>query len=379
MANENAVHDANRRKVMLAVDDTTGETVQVPTDADGNIRIAATLADATVPDGGTGVTSFTAYAPIFGGTTATGALQSGTVGTTGQVLTSNGAGSLPTFQSVGSGTVTSVSVATANGFSGTVATATTTPAITIIAGAITPTSVNGLTISTTTGTLTLTNAKTLTVLKTISFTAADDTGVYTLPTGTKTLVATDVATLSSLTAVSTLVTGNATAIVDAASTTVAGKIEVATSAETTSGTDATRAVSPDGFAGSDYGIRFVEVQVLEGATNTAVVDGVGNYRFFVPAQLNGYNLVVAHAAVVTAGTTNTTTIQIANVTDAVDMLSTKITIDSAEKTSYTAATPPVIDATKDDVATGDELRIDCDAISTTPAKGLIVILGFQLP
>ncbi len=41
----------------------------------------------------------------------------------------------------GSGTVTSVSVVTANGFSGTVATATTTPAITIIAGDITPTSV----------------------------------------------------------------------------------------------------------------------------------------------------------------------------------------------------------------------------------------------
>lgn len=39
------------------------------------------------------------------------------------------------------GTVTTVSVATANGFSGTVANATTTPAITIIAGAITPSSV----------------------------------------------------------------------------------------------------------------------------------------------------------------------------------------------------------------------------------------------
>ena len=41
----------------------------------------------------------------------------------------------------GSGTVTSVSVATANGISGTVATATTTPAITLTLGAITPTSV----------------------------------------------------------------------------------------------------------------------------------------------------------------------------------------------------------------------------------------------
>lgn len=51
-----------------------------------------------VTNGGTGVASTTVYAPIFGGTTTTGALQSGTVGTTGQVLTSNGAGALPTFQ-----------------------------------------------------------------------------------------------------------------------------------------------------------------------------------------------------------------------------------------------------------------------------------------
>lgn len=52
-----------------------------------------------------------------------------------------------TWSPAGTGTVTSVSVATANGFSGTVANATTTPAITIIAGAITPASVNGVTIS----------------------------------------------------------------------------------------------------------------------------------------------------------------------------------------------------------------------------------------
>lgn len=55
----------------------------------------------------------------------------------------------------GSGTVTSVSVVTANGVSGSVATATTTPAITLTLGAITPTSVNGNTITTGTGALTL--------------------------------------------------------------------------------------------------------------------------------------------------------------------------------------------------------------------------------
>jgi hypothetical protein len=52
-------------------------------------------------------------------------------GTSGQVLTSNGA-SAPTWGSAGgTGTVTSASIASANGFAGSVATATTTPAITL--------------------------------------------------------------------------------------------------------------------------------------------------------------------------------------------------------------------------------------------------------
>lgn len=56
--------------------------------------------DVAVVDGGTGVSTLTAYAPIFGGTTWTGALQSGTVGSTGQIMTSNGASSIPTFQNL---------------------------------------------------------------------------------------------------------------------------------------------------------------------------------------------------------------------------------------------------------------------------------------
>ena len=55
--------------------------------------------------GGTGLTSTTAYAVLCGGTTSTGNLQSiASVGTSGQVLTSNGAGALPTFQNASSGT-----------------------------------------------------------------------------------------------------------------------------------------------------------------------------------------------------------------------------------------------------------------------------------
>ena len=71
-----------------------------------------------VSGGGTGVAAFTAFAVICGGTTTTGALQSvASVGTTGQVLTSNGAGALPTFQTGGavSGSLLNVQVFKASG------------------------------------------------------------------------------------------------------------------------------------------------------------------------------------------------------------------------------------------------------------------------
>ncbi len=63
---------------------------------------------AVVAGGGTGDTSFTAYAVICGGTTSTNPLQNVSgVGTANQVLTSNGAGLLPTWQaSSSSGAVT---------------------------------------------------------------------------------------------------------------------------------------------------------------------------------------------------------------------------------------------------------------------------------
>lgn len=64
-----------------------------------------THVDGTLPvaNGGTGVASTTAYAVLTGGTTSTGALQSvASVGTTGQALLSNGAGALPSFQTLSS-------------------------------------------------------------------------------------------------------------------------------------------------------------------------------------------------------------------------------------------------------------------------------------
>ncbi len=68
-----------------------------------------TFGTAVVAGGGTGAVTFTAYAVICAGTTSTGAFQNVSgVGTSGQVLTSTGAGALPTWQSPASGFTWSV-------------------------------------------------------------------------------------------------------------------------------------------------------------------------------------------------------------------------------------------------------------------------------
>lgn len=68
-----------------------------------------------VAKGGTGNASATEYAVQCGGTTSTGAHQSiASVGTSGQVLTSNGAGALPTFQAAASGALVLIGTADAS-------------------------------------------------------------------------------------------------------------------------------------------------------------------------------------------------------------------------------------------------------------------------
>ena len=103
----------------------------LPSSVTGNITGTATNVTGTVAiaNGGTGQTT--------AGAALTALLPSQT-SANGQYLTSNGtAASWAALPS----SVTSVSVVTANGVSGTVATATSTPAITLVLGAITPTSV----------------------------------------------------------------------------------------------------------------------------------------------------------------------------------------------------------------------------------------------
>lgn len=110
----------------VAVTGTTQYNVQVGT-ASGNLASIAPSATSGVPlvsqgssanpafstavvaGGGTGNTTFTAYSVICAGTTSTGTFQNVVgVGTSGQVLTSNGPAALPTWQPAGSGGIATI-------------------------------------------------------------------------------------------------------------------------------------------------------------------------------------------------------------------------------------------------------------------------------
>mgnify|MGYP000921059859 CR=1 FL=1 len=169
-----------------------------------------------------------------------------------------------------------------------------------------------------------------------------------------------------------------TVAVDSASDTVDGIVELATIAETNTGTDATRAVTPDGFAGSNAAIRYISYTL--NATTALTTSEKGYKR--IPAGMNGMNLISVTGSVGTgaagSSSSGTPTFTVKNVTDNNQMLSTSLTIDASEYTSATAATPAVINTSFDDVATDDLIEV---AVTTagTGVTYAVITLGFQLP
>lgn len=107
-------------------------------DTSGKVDASAGLVNATpVANGGSGRSTQTAYAVLCGGTTSTAAQQSiASVGTTGQVLTSNGAGALPTFQTAAGGSPIATMDVKTSGSSATwtIPTGVTKVRITVVAG-----------------------------------------------------------------------------------------------------------------------------------------------------------------------------------------------------------------------------------------------------
>lgn len=324
---------------------------------------------------------------------ATGVAAVVPTGTATHILTSNGPGAVPTFQAPATnGTVTSVSGTAPVA----VATGTTTPVVSMAAassgvngymtgvyatklggiaeGAIaavvadSPLSGSGTAASHLVVDLSSKQA----VDATLTALAAYNTNGLVTQTAADTFAGRTIAVTAS-TGLSISngdgVAGNPTLAGIDATTSVKGVVELATSTEINTGTDTSRAMPVDQFVASNRNVKYFLARIVEATANTAVADVVGGD---VESPIAG-TIVEVGAYVDTAGVTGLTTIDINK--GVATILSTKITIDSAEKTSRTALTAAVISVSS--LAAGDVLTFDIDGISTTAAKGLTVRIGVR--
>lgn len=104
----------------------------------------------------------------------------------------------------------------------------------------------------------------------------------------------------------------------------------------------------------------------------AVATDVSPVSFVVPF---GGLFQLPYAEIETAGTTGVVTIDIHK--NGTTIFTTKITIDSGELTSRTAATPPVIIGANT-FNKFDKFTVDIDAIHTTPGKGLTIYIPIDI-
>lgn len=152
-------------------------------------------------------------------------------------------------------------------------------------------------------------------------------------------------------------------------------------AEMDAGTEAAKAISPNVFKDSAAATRLVALPFLaDGEVATVTND---QFKFCILPELNGYDLVSVYGWVDTAGVgaAETMDVQIRNETSGPnnDMLTTKLKWATGVETTDGNE---VIDATKDDVTTGDVLCVDIDTIHTVTSAAAgcgIVYLGFRLP
>lgn len=159
------------------------------------------------------------------------------------------------------------------------------------------------------------------------------------------------------------------AVLPAASDTVAGKVELATSAETITGSDAARAVTPAGGAAAFVAKATVPVTLTIACSDeTTAISATGQkIAFRIPHAMT---VTGVRASLVSACTTGTFTVDIND--SGTTILSTKLTIDATEKTSTTAAAAAVISDSA--LADDAEITIDVDNTGDSTGKGLKVTL-----
>jgi hypothetical protein len=111
-----------------------------------------------------------------------------------------------------------------------------------------------------------------------------------------------------------------------------------------------------------------------------LVVGDGQFFWHCPKYLNGWHLAEVHGEIITAGVTGNTDFQIRNVTQAVDMLTNKIQVETGETGSDTATTQPSINTSNYVLSENDRLALDIDLVATgTPPQGAIITLGLDPP
>lgn len=122
---------------------------------------------------------------------------------------------------------------------------------------------------------------------------------------------------------------------------------------------------------------FADRGALDGSLPDAAVvvsTGDGKFVFVVPPDLDGTSLVTAEAGISEVGSSDVE-VTLYNLTAAVDMLTTPITIPTGDYASF----PPEatdINETNAVVAQADRISINVDSSGTT-AEGLMVILEFD--
>ena len=124
-------------------------------------------------------------------------------------------------------------------------------------------------------------------------------------------------------------------------------------------------LTPNGTGRVTGVYRYIEIRLLDKDTDHTVATVGGEFR--VPKAMTVKNV---GAYVDTAGVTGTATIDINEA--GTTILSTKVTIDTTEKTSETAAAAPVISDAS--IAADAIITFDIDVIQATAAKGLVVWL-----
>jgi hypothetical protein len=127
----------------------------------------------------------------------------------------------------------------------------------------------------------------------------------------------------------------------------------------------------DQFVASNRNVRYIYIRVLASSSNCSADTTVGGD---VEAPFTG-TITAIGGWVDTAGTTGNMIVDV-NKNGTTLMTTNKLSWDSTEKSTRTAATAPTLTTTS--ITAGDLITIDIDSVQTTPAKGLTVRLEVRM-